>query len=102
MTYRIGAQYSANEKLDLRVGFYYDETPTNDKYYAPETPGANKIGITGGLSYLLNEKFSIDAAFIYSKGEKREAYDTNPTSQGFGGKYQNTAFIPSIGITYNF
>ena len=102
MTYRIGAQYSANEKLDLRVGFYYDETPTNDKYYAPETPGANKIGITGGLSYLLNEKFSIDAAFIYSKGEKREAYDTNPTSQGFGGEYQNTAFIPSIGITYNF
>tara|TARA_R110001583_G_scaffold3806_4_gene23228 strand:+ start:3213 stop:4511 length:1299 start_codon:yes stop_codon:yes gene_type:complete len=102
MTYRIGAQYSANEKLDLRAGFYYDETPTNDKYYAPETPGANKIGITGGFSYLLNEKFSLDAAFIYSKGEKREAYDTNPTSQGFGGEYQNTAFIPSIGITYNF
>lgn len=102
MSYRIGAQYSYNEKLDLRAGFYYDETPTNDKYYAPETPGANKIGITGGFSYLLNEKFSIDAAFIYSKGEKREAYDTNTKSQGFGGEYQNTAFIPSIGITYNF
>jgi len=110
MTYRIGAQYSANEKLDLRAGFYYDETPTNDKYYAPETPGANKIGITGGFSYLLNEKFSIDAAFIYSKGEKRKAQDTN-TAIGvdgsgnpvyFGGEYQNTAFIPSIGITYNF
>jgi len=102
ITYRIGAQYSLNEKVDLRAGFYYDETPTNDKYYAPETPGADKIGITGGFSYLLNEKFSIDAAFIYSKGEKREAYDTNPRSQGFGGEYQNTAFIPSIGITYNF
>lgn len=102
ITYRIGAQYSYNEKLDLRAGFYYDETPTNDKYYAPETPGANKIGITGGFSYLLNEKFSIDAAFIYSKGEKRKAFDTNTNSQGFGGEYQNTAFIPSIGITYNF
>jgi len=101
MTYRIGAQYSYNEKLDLRAGFYYDETPTNDQYYAPETPGANKIGITGGFSYLLNEKFSLDAAFIYSKGEKREAYDTNTASQGFGGEYQNTAFIPSLGITYN-
>jgi len=105
MTYRIGAQYSANEKLDLRAGFYYDETPTNDQYYAPETPGANKIGITGGFSYLLNEKFSIDAAFIYSKGEKRTAMDTNTNTSypdGFGGEYQNTAFIPSIGITYNF
>jgi len=105
MTYRIGAQYSANEKLDLRAGFYYDETPTNDKYYAPETPGADKIGITGGFSYLLNEKFSLDASFIYSKGEKRTAMDTNPNAaypNGFGGEYQNTAFIPSIGITYNF
>jgi long-chain fatty acid transport protein len=110
MAYRIGAQYSYNEKLDLRAGFYYDETPTNDQYYAPETPGANKIGITGGFSYLLNEKFSIDAAFIYSKGDKITAEDTN-TAIGadgngqpvyFGGKYQNTAFIPSIGITYNF
>lgn len=102
ITYRIGAQYSYNEKLDLRAGFYYDETPTNDQYYAPETPGANKIGLTGGFSYLLNEKLSVDAAFIYSKGEKRKAFDTNTASQGFGGEYQNTAFIPSIGITYNF
>jgi len=109
MIYRIGAQYSANEKLDLRAGFYYDETPTNDKYYAPETPGANKIGLTAGLSYMLNDKFSLDASFIYSKGEEITAEDTN-TPLGvvdgkpvyFGGKYQNTAFIPSVGITYNF
>lgn len=107
-TYRIGAQYTANEKLDIRAGFYYDETPTNEMYYAPETPGGNKIGITAGFSYLLTEKLSLDASFIYSKGEKKKAADTNATAQyfyganGFGGEYQNTAFIPSIGISYNF
>lgn len=107
-TYRIGAQYSANKKLDIRAGFYYDETPTNDKYYAPETPGGNKIGITAGFSYLLTEKLSLDASFIYSKGEKVKAADTNQTAQyfygvdGFAGEYQNTAFIPSIGVSYNF
>ena len=36
------------------------------------------------------------------KVKKRKAFDTNTNSQGFGGEYQNTAFIPSIGITYNF
>lgn len=102
MIYRIGAQYSANDKLDLRAGFYFDETPTDKKYYAPETPGADKIGITAGLSYKLNEKFSLDASFLYSVGEKVEAYDTNEKAQNFGGEYQNTAFIPSVGITYNF
>lgn len=103
MSYRIGAQYSYNEKLDLRAGFYYDETPVQNNHYAPETPGANKIGITGGFSYLLNDKFSIDAAFIYGVGEK--VTGTSVDSQDnpiFSGEYQNTAFIPSIGITYNF
>jgi long-chain fatty acid transport protein len=102
MAYRIGVQYSANEKLDLRAGFYYDETPVQNNHYAPETPGANKIGITGGFSYLLNEKFSIDAAFLYGVGE--EVTGTSVDSENnpiFSGKYQNTAFIPSIGITYN-
>ncbi len=107
-SYRIGAQYTANEKLDIRAGFYYDETPTNEMYYAPETPGGDKIGITAGFSYLLTEKLSLDASFIYSKGENKKATDTNNTAKyfyganGFGGEYQNTAFIPSIGVSYNF
>ncbi|MRT92476.1 OmpP1/FadL family transporter [Ancylomarina sp. 16SWW S1-10-2] len=102
MAYRIGAQYSANEKLDLRAGFYYDETPVQDDLYAPETPGANKIGITAGASYKLNDKFSLDAALLYAVGEKTTGYDTNSKSQGFGGDYKNTAIFPTIGITYNF
>ena len=108
MTYRVGAQYTANEKLDLRAGFYYDETPVQDNYYAPETPGANKIGVTVGASYKLSDKFSLDAAILYAIGENTKGYDTNSTSiayygeEGFGGKYKNTAIFPTIGITYNF
>jgi long-chain fatty acid transport protein len=108
MCYRIGAQYSANEKLDLRAGFYYDETPVQNDFYAPETPGANKIGITAGASYKLNNKFSLDAAILYGFGENTEGYDTNASSKayygekGFGGEYKNTAIFPTIGITYNF
>ncbi|MDE5419332.1 OmpP1/FadL family transporter [Labilibaculum sp. DW002] len=98
ITYRIGAQYSANEKLDLRAGFYYDETPTNDKYYAPETPGANKIGISAGCSYMLTDKLSVDASLLYIKGEKINGVDGNT---GYAGEYQNTGFLPGIGVTYN-
>ncbi|PKQ62894.1 hypothetical protein BZG02_11125 [Labilibaculum filiforme] len=98
-TYRIGAQYAANEKLDLRAGFYYDETPTNEKFYTPETPGANKIGISAGFSYLLTDKLSVDASLLYIKGEKINAVDGNT---GFAGEYENTGFLPGIGVSYNF
>jgi len=110
VTYRIGAQYSANNKLDIRAGFYYDETPTNKAYYTPETPGADKIGISAGLSYMLTDKLSVDASLLYIKGEKITAYDTNnnlnpdttETPIYFGGEYENTGFLPGIGVSYNF
>lgn len=98
-TYRIGAQYSANEKLDIRAGFYYDETPTNKAFYTPETPGANKIGISAGCSYMLTDKLSVDASLLYIKGEKITAVDGN---SGFAGEYENTGFLPGIGVSYNF
>ncbi|WP_372751625.1 OmpP1/FadL family transporter [Labilibaculum sp.] len=97
-TYRIGAQYSANEKLDIRAGFYYDETPTNKDFYTPETPGADKIGLSAGFSYLLTSKLSLDASLLYINGEKVDAADGN---SGFAGEYKNTGFLPGIGITYN-
>ncbi|PKQ66417.1 hypothetical protein BZG01_11245 [Labilibaculum manganireducens] len=97
-TYRIGAQYSANEKLDIRAGFYYDETPTNKKFYTPETPGANKIGISAGFSYMLTDKLSLDASLLYIEGEKTTGTDP---SGSFTGAYKNTGFLPGIGITYN-
>lgn len=99
MIYRIGAQYSANEKLDIRAGFYYDETPTNKKFYTPETPGANKIGLSAGFSYMLTDKLSVDASLLYVDGEKTTATDSN---SGFAGKYKNSGWLPGIGISYNF
>ena len=108
--YRIGAQYTANEKLDLRAGFYYDETPTNKSYYTPETPGANKVGISVGGSYKLNDKLSLDVSLLYIEGEKTNGFDTNnnlnPDTSGtpiyYGGEYKNSGWVPGIGVTYNF
>ncbi|WP_209319826.1 OmpP1/FadL family transporter [Ancylomarina longa] len=99
MIYRIGAQYSANSKLDLRAGFYYDETPAQKDFYTPETPGANKIGVSTGFSYKFTNKLSLDASLLYINGEKTKATDS---TTGFSGEYKNTGWIPGIGVTYNF
>lgn len=99
MTYRVGAEYKASEKLDLRAGFYYDETPTQADKYTPETPGANKIGLSAGASFKLTEKLSADLSLLYIQGEKRKA--TSPDNS-FAGEYQNIGFLPGFGLSYNF
>lgn len=99
MTWRFGARYTANEKLDLYAGLYFDQTPTNDKYYTPETPGANKVGVSLGFSYKLTDKLSLDATVLYNEGEKVDRIDSN---SGFAGEYKYRAWLPGVGITYNF
>ena len=37
-TFRIGTQYMLTDKLAGRLGYYFDESPYEDKYFIPETP----------------------------------------------------------------
>jgi long-chain fatty acid transport protein len=96
MIFRAGAQYSLNEKIQLRAGAYYDMTPVQDGYLTPETPDANRIGITGGASFDFGN-FSADIALLYIEGMKRS--DTN-IETGFSGTYKSRVIAPAFGIQY--
>ena len=99
LIYRLGAEYTHNEKILLRAGIYYDSTPIPEDLLTPETPGANKIGMSLGLGYQINDKLSLDASLLYIHGEKRkDGYA--PT--GFYGTYYSNAVIPGIGLNYSF
>ena len=106
-TYRFGAQYTATNKLILRAGYYFDESPVQSGFFAPETPRNDSSGYTFGLSYNINSKFSIDASFLYLRfKEVNESYDFYsdpgvPVNAPFGGTYKSQALIPGLGITYN-
>lgn len=99
LTIRLGAQYKLNEKLTPRVGFYYDPSPIQDEYFAPETPNCDNLGFTAGLSYAPTEKLSIDASFLYIVGLERTS-QYSPSN--FGGKYKSNGVVPGIGISYQF
>ncbi len=99
LIFRFGGEYKASEKLYLRMGAYYDPTPVNKIYFTPETPGVDNIGITSGLSYLLLPGMCVDFSFLYVHGIEMEAeYST----ENFAGKYKSSAFVPGIGISYDF
>ena len=96
---RVGGQYSVCEILDVRAGFYYDQSPITDEYFNPETPNTDNLGFTAGASIYPIENLSIDASFLFISGQERES-EYQPAN--FGGKYKATSVIPGIGLNYKF
>jgi len=102
--YRFGVQYDANEKFTLRAGYYFDESPVQAGYFAPETPRNDANGYTGGLSFNVNSNFAIDASLLYIRFKEVQAsydpYFENGQQVPFGGTYKSSAIVPGLGITY--
>lgn len=99
--YKVGFGYSASERIMLRAGYYFDESPVRSGYFAPETPRNDSNGFTAGLSYVISDSFAIDASFLYVRfKEINESYDYVDDGSSFGGTYKSSAFVPGIGVTY--
>ncbi len=69
--YRLGAEYAVSDKFQVRAGGYFDQSPVENGYLTPESPDANAIGLSAGLSYQLTEKLGLDASFLYLNRKKR-------------------------------
>ncbi len=103
MIYRVGGEYSVCENAKVRLGFIYDTTPVDRDIYGPETPGANKMSFTAGITYTPVEKIAIDFGFQYLNGIKiLGRTPQNPPLQEFTGEYKSIAYLPSLGLRFNF
>jgi len=98
--YRIGGEYQTTEALTLRAGAYYDNSPVQSGYLTPETPDANALGLSAGLTYNVSDMFSVDASFLYINKEERT--DTGAQSGGIAGTYKSVAYIPGIALNFKF
>jgi long-chain fatty acid transport protein len=85
--------------VTARLGAYFDSSPVNDGYLTPETPDANKIGITAGCSIRISDLVNLDLSFLYIEAMKRT--DTNIETQ-FGGTYKTRAVAPGFSLEFLF
>ena len=102
---RAGAQYATTDRLDLRAGIYYDQSPVDENYFNPETPSMDKLGFSIGASFRPFNGFSIDFSALYIAGISRDGrYSPVVLGSGanFEGRYSTTAFCPTLGVSYNF
>lgn len=97
--FRVGAQYLLKDNLTVRCGSYFDMSPVQDGYLTPETPDANRIGLSMGASWKVAKKINLDFSLLYIEGMKRT--DKNIETD-FGGTYKTKAVVPGFAIEFLF
>jgi long-chain fatty acid transport protein len=101
---RFGLQYEASDRFTLRGGYYYDQSPVQAGYFAPETPRNDSNNYTAGISFKVNDRFDIDASFLFVHSIEVEAsydyYFDGGVAAPFSGTYKTNAFVPGLGLTY--
>jgi long-chain fatty acid transport protein len=106
---RMGFEYQATEKLALRLGGFFDETPQPVETMDPNLPDNDRWAITGGVGYKIG-KFMIDVGghfeqFLTRTSQHNALFppdgippDPNPAA----GTYKTNAFLLAINLGYKF
>ncbi len=103
----VGGEYEASEALTLRSGVALDFTPTIDDTRSPRIPDGDRMWISGGASYDVTERFTIDLAYSYLFKIDEDPIDIDPDGISATDNSETTSsdgevHIISIGGSYEF
>jgi long-chain fatty acid transport protein len=99
--YSLGANYQLNERVKLRGGVAFDETPVSDTFRTARIPDEDRTWLALGVQYRLSPASLID--FGYTHLFVKEA-PINELRGGvtLTGEYETTVDIFSAQFTHNF
>lgn len=97
---RAGMEYTISGGLALRAGIGLDRAATPAEYLNVANIDVDKFTLLGGIGYRTG-RMQIDFAYILAQGKEREKKDYTPPF-GFPGKYNLSASIFGLGVTYSF
>lgn len=95
--YRFGAEYTLNDKIMLRGGLVFDMTPQPREKMEPRLPDWDKTDITLGAGYKVNEKITVDVAYMMILTTERYG---GPAA--FNGMYTSGANLFAANVSYAF
>lgn len=102
-SYAVGMTHQCDDKLQLRAGLAFDNSPTNPGTRSPAVPSADRYIASVGAGYKLSKSQSIDFSYSYLKENK--AHIIAPDGDGAGpatayaADFRNRASV--IGLQFN-
>jgi long-chain fatty acid transport protein len=89
--YKLGVQYGVNNRLQVRAGFNYGETPVPDDQLAFNTaaPGIVEKHYSVGFTYKANENLEVSGTYMYAASNNQSGCGQNIVDCAQIGMHQN-------------
>ena len=101
--FSVGLNYYQSDRLTLRTGVAYDQSPVPNPVQAtPRVPDNDRIWLSIGASYRVSDKLAVDFAYTHEFLDDSNIARTNDTSNTLIGSYESEVDILSLQVSYLF
>ncbi len=105
----LGFKYKLDDQWELKAGFQFDETPTEDGFRSTRTPDGDRNWYSVGATYKMNDRISFDLSGTYIDIDDEEIDLTKQFRLGattasvdINGKTEGDVGIVALGMSYKF
>jgi len=97
----IGATWRPHDRLTLRTGIAYDQSPVDDAFRTLRIPDADRVWLSLGASFALNDCWSLDLAYTHLFIDSATIDETTAAGR-FTGTVEGSANLVALGISGRF
>jgi len=97
-----GVVYRSTERLSLRAGIGYDQSPIPDSTRSPRLPGSDAVTLTAGAGFKLNDSVSLDLAIQYAIYDEARISLEEPGAGSLNGSFENNLLVSSLQLSMRF
>lgn len=100
--FNIGVEHDFNDTWTGRAGVQYDQTPTRDNFRSHTTPDGDRIWVSAGATYNINDKWSMDFAATYIDVSDEKINLTRPNGATIQADTSGHVGIVGLALNYKF
>jgi long-chain fatty acid transport protein len=105
--FAVGATWKPTERLVVRVGGAFDQTPVRNAVRTPRIPDTDRWWLATGLGWQITDALSLDLAYTHvffdeAEVRQRGLTEGNLLRGELDARYQNSIYIVSLGLRWQF
>jgi len=101
IAFGLGSEYDMSDRLRLRGGYFYHQTPIVQDTFDPSLPDSDSHTLTTGFGYDINKSLTLDMSYGALYYEAR-AIKNGVSSGQINGKYTQWMNLAEVTVTYKF